>query len=236
MCYAEYLRCFFGGGMRRYLDGSSVWRLGDLAKISQDKKTSSGLSDPAQWVDRHGDVLYRFALRRVQKVEAAEELVQETMLAALGAMSSFEGRSGEQTWLVGILRRKIVDYIRRETRAARATDDSPPPAGEGSTSETVERPEFFNKKGSWNKKPDEWTARPDELLENVEFRATFDHCVAALPQTLASAFVLREFESMKSEEICKILQLSPTNLWTQLYRARLLLRRCVEKNWFQREP
>ncbi|MHC4945232.1 MAG: RNA polymerase sigma factor, partial [Planctomycetota bacterium] len=87
--------------------------------------SDSLLSDPATWVDEHGDALYRFAITRLKDPEAAEEIVQETFLAALKAKDSFKGRSSERTWLIGILKNKVIDHFRKMSRERPVTDQGP---------------------------------------------------------------------------------------------------------------
>ena len=71
------------------------------------------LTNPREWVDRHGDFLYRFAMARVRRADVAEDLVQETLLAAWRGRARFAGRSSERTWLTSILKRKAIDWLRR---------------------------------------------------------------------------------------------------------------------------
>jgi len=181
-------------------------------------------SDPGEWLDRHGDALLRYALLRVRSREAAEELVQETFVAALGARADFEGRSSERTWLVGILRRKIVDLFRRRR----------PDEGSGDQAGAIDRliASRFNQKGHWKSRQGAWSADPAKTLANQEFWAVFDDCMAKLPANLADAFCLRELEALRTDELCKILNVTASNLWVQLHRARALLRNCLDANWF----
>jgi RNA polymerase sigma-70 factor (ECF subfamily) len=190
---------------------------------ASEQANMSVASDPAEWVDRHGDALYRFAMLRLRDPEQAEDAVQECFTAALSARESFGSESSERTWLVGILKRKIVDHLRKQTREQPAGD--PPEAD-------TELGEFFDKRGHWSRKPRGWRGKPDATAEDREFWAVFRRCLEGLSPRLAEAFLLRELDRMKSEEICKDLGLSPTNLWARLHRARLGLRRCLERNWF----
>jgi RNA polymerase sigma-70 factor (TIGR02943 family) len=180
-------------------------------------------TDPARWVDEHGDYLFRFALSRLRRREAAEDLVQETFLAALRARERFAGASSERTWLVGILKRKIVDHLRRTGREQ--------PAGDLAA---VDRwaDGLFDERGHWRKKPGKWPADPSAALEKTEFWSIFSRCLGKLPERLANAFVLREVEELDSHEVCKVLGVSANNLWVMLHRARLGLWRCLEINWF----
>ncbi len=190
----------------------------------------STTSDPAIWLEQHGDALYRFALLRVRDREVAEELVQECLLGALRARDSFGGQASERTWLIGILKRKVVDHFRRAAREAPGSEvDAADRAASGCADQSD-----FTAKGLWARGPGRWGGDPGRLLEDGEFWDVFHRCLAGLSERLADAFVLRELEQMPSDEVCQVLGLTPTNLWARLHRARLGLRRCLEKNWFDR--
>ena len=179
--------------------------------------------DPHDWVDLYGDQLYAYAFARVRSRMAAEDLVQETFLAALKSSAAFEGRSSEKTWLTAILKNKIVDHF-RELRKRQTADPSQDPDG------LIDY--FFHENGTWKLKPEKWDVNPGELLEQKEFRGVFSRCLSDLSERVRTAFSLREMEGLGCEEICKILDISPSNCWVLLYRARMLLRRCLQVNWF----
>ena len=187
-------------------------------------------ADCAAWLDEHGDYLYKYAIFRLRDESAAEDCVQETFLAALKARDKFEGRGSERTWLVGILKHKIIDHFRKLEREA--------PIGEG-VDEGPEHLEFFESTGQWtghwdaDRAPSDWHATPAELIERTDFWKIFSDCLTPLPKRTASAFTLREVDGLKSEEICEILSISANNLWVMLHRARLHLRNCLEVNWFK---
>ncbi|MDF7808393.1 sigma-70 family RNA polymerase sigma factor [Pontiellaceae bacterium B12219] len=179
--------------------------------------------DPEVWVDEHGDALYSYALSRLNNPASAEDVVQETLLAALKSGKSFSGRSSARTWLIGILRHKIVDLIRKESREQ--------PHEEIETAESPEE-EFFDRKGRWGIKPVEWQVNPGKILEQKEFMAVLFQCMEHLPDRLHRLFVLRELEDQDSDFVCKELGITPTNLWVMLHRARMRLRGCLTENWF----
>jgi RNA polymerase sigma-70 factor (ECF subfamily) len=189
---------------------------------------SRAASDPAEWVDRHGDALFRYAMLRLNDPHVAEEIVQECFVAALGARERFAGQSSERTWLIGILKRKLVDHIRRITRESSSQD-----ADSLQSSEPAEET-FFDKTGHWKSTPARWGGDPRGQMENREFWEVFQKCLGALPSSMAATFLLREVDQADSPEICEAMGLSPTNLWTRLHRARLALRECLEKHWFGR--
>lgn len=193
--------------------------------------TDGALSDADEWVDLHGDYLYRNALLRVRDREVAEELVQETFLAALGARASFSGRSTERTWLMGILKHKVMDHYRRSARDLPLVEDERLPC-------EAEQP--FEAGGEWRGHwrndegfgPRDWGPDPAGDLEKKEFWQVLRECLKALPDRLARVFSLREVDGCETEEICKVLDISATNLWVMLHRSRRQLRYCIERLWF----
>jgi RNA polymerase sigma-70 factor (TIGR02943 family) len=181
------------------------------------------LSDPETWVEQYGDYLYRYALSRIQDPSTAEDLVQETLLAALHARKNFKGRSSERTWLTSILKNKIVDHFRKIKRE-QVVDEI--------ESYNDSMNEFFDEKGGWKAGPAKWIINPNELLERKEFWKVLSRCLSELSTLMARAFMLREMDGLSTEEICKVLNISSTNCWGLLHRARMNLRRCLEIKWF----
>jgi len=179
--------------------------------------------DPAEWVDRYGDALLRFAGARVASREAAEDLVQDAFLAAFRHREKFDGKSAFGTWLISILRNKIVDHFRKSGRTLEMSDD-----------ELIESLKPFNAKGKWSKSPANWRSAPDRLAENAEFWGIFQTCLGDLPAHLAQAFKLREIDSTSIDEMTRLTGVTSKNLAVRLHRARLLLRSCLEKKWFCR--
>ncbi len=176
--------------------------------------------DPRLWLDRHGDSLYRFALAKVRTPDVAEELVQETLLAAWKGRAGFAGAASERSWLTAILKRKIIDWFRRQVRErairGEAEDDSFDP---------------FDQSGHWIKSPRNWRDSPSQL-ERDEFWAALHACLNKLPPRLHDLFVLRYLDEQPSESVCKELGLSPSNFWVMLHRARLRMSTCLSANWF----
>jgi len=170
-------------------------------------------------VSRHSEALYSYALMRVREKELAEDIVQETLLAALQSWENFAGDSSERTWLIGILRHKILDFFRQHHDREQVDDET-------------WRTEYFDKTRHWKDKMVNWKTNPAALAENKEFWKVLRDCLKELSQVMAKAFVMRELEGMSSEQVCKLLEISQTNLWVRLHRARLQLRRCLEINWF----
>lgn len=168
--------------------------------------------------------LLRYAAMELRNREAAEDCVQEALLAALSAPASFEGRSNLRTWLTGILKHKIVDAIRRQSRERPV---------EGTEENLDDLNALFDETGHWTDRPQPWED-PDGALHQKQFLAALEACLAGLPARTAQVFMLREHLGLETAEICKDLGITSTNCWVLLYRARMLLRECLEKNWFRK--
>ena len=192
---------------------------------------NSQIENPESWVDQYGDFLYHFTLSRIKDPSIAEDLVQETFLAALKARKNFQGRSTARTWLIAILKHKIVDHIRKQVRE-HASDKV-----ESMLNTTANDPvDFsFNDEGDWRIRPSKWAIDPMKLYEQKEFMDILYRCLGELPERQAEAFMMREIDGLSTEEICKVLNISATNSWVMLYRARMWLRRCLENSWFSTE-
>jgi RNA polymerase sigma-70 factor, ECF subfamily len=181
------------------------------------------VTDPEAWVDRYGDGLYRYALLRLRSPELAADVVQETFLEGLRVRGSFAGRSSEWTWLVGILRHKVLDQLRRARREPASVEDS---SAEGQ----AEPP--FDRRGHWRVGPSAWRGDPSREMESREFWDVFGRCLSRLPQGLADAFFLRELDELAADQVQEILGITPANFWKRLHRSRMLLRECLESGWF----
>ncbi len=197
-----------------------------------DKKNTSTIQDnkipvdPAVWVDQYGDHLYRYAVLRAASEEDAEDLVQETFLSALGAATNFRGESSVQTWLFRILKRKIIDYYRKKGRR----DDHEVNV------KYDESANFYTEgamKGRWRPEaaPQDWRHDPETQTETKSFMHTLQRCIKNLSSGLAAVFTLRELEEMDTNSICNELEISSSNLWVRLHRARTQIRQCLEQNW-----
>jgi RNA polymerase sigma-70 factor (TIGR02943 family) len=178
---------------------------------------------PEDWLDDHGDYLYRFALARVECPQSAEDLVQETLLAALKAAPSFAGRSSERTWLTGILKNKLVDRLRQSQRARLLADL-------GQSDESLD--ELYDRTGHWREGPRKWIGDPAKVLESQEFQEAFQRCLAGLPERLREVFSTRLLDEVPAAEVCQVLGISATNLWALVHRARVRLWRCLDRTGF----
>jgi RNA polymerase sigma-70 factor (TIGR02943 family) len=168
--------------------------------------------------------LFRYARLQLRNDAWAEDAVSETLLAALARPSSFDNRSQLQTWLVGILKHKVIDILRQRRREVSIDSDE---AGGSDELDAL----GFRTDGHFAERPADW-GNPEQELGTRQFFAVLEACAEKLPAAMGRVFLMREWLELSSEEICKELALTPTNLYVQLHRARLRLRECLELNWF----
>ncbi len=197
----------------------------DAGPVRMTEHQAENPDDPDGWLNNHGDMLFRYALSRVRDRHIAEDLVQETLLAAFQARGDYQQRSSIKTWLVGILKHKIIDHFRKSAREWSIPDGNP----DGTTIEDL----LFRSDGQWQQPLRDW-GDPDNLLNQHQFLDILADCIEQLPARMKAVFTLREFEGLTTEELCKVLEISTTNnLWVILSRTRLRLRECLEKNWLK---
>lgn len=189
---------------------------------------SSGSASPqrsgvSEMIEDHLDYLFRYAFSRMHDEASAEDVVQETLLAALRGNCSFAQRSSPRTWLTGILKHKMIDHLRHTSRQVQFYSDV-----------DIEGDSFFGENGDWQPgaSPLPWENTSESLFERKEFMTVLEECISKLPRNLAVAFSLREIEGLDSSEICEILNISTSNLSVIMHRARLRLRRLLEERWF----
>ena len=185
----------------------------------------AGELDATTWLEEHGDALFRYAITRVRDSSVAEDLVQETLLSAMIAVDSFQGASSARTWLIGILRHKLLDYFRRIAKEQALEQDwaNFPDGG----------PQEFDEQGRWKAALGEWGS-PEKSLVKAEFWKVFNRCMDALPEQLRTPFALRELEGLDTDAVIRTLDISSkNNLWVMLSRARQRIRSCLQSQWFE---
>lgn len=179
----------------------------------------------AKELERQRSYLMRVARLQLRDTALAEDVVQDTLAAALTAKDGFTGKSSVKTWLTGILKHKIVDAIRQKQRQ---------PIAVASFEEETNLDDFeplFKDNGAWEAPPSDW-GDPQNALSRREFMGIMELCLEKLPPNTARVFVMREVLELETDEICKELAITANNLWVILYRARMALRQCLEQNWF----
>jgi len=168
-------------------------------------------------------VLLKYARLQLRNPAWAEDAVSETVLAALEKPQAFAGNSQLKTWLIGILKHKLVDQIRRNSREMSTTASS----DDGEDLDDL----LFSADGHWREMQHDW-GNPEDALRQLDFMKVLEACVEKLPGQQGRLFMMREWLELESEEICKELAITPTNLWVMLHRARLRLRECLQLGWF----
>ncbi len=179
---------------------------------------------PEKWVDNQADYLFNYAITRVNNHEVAKDLVQETFFAGLKAMANFQGKASERTWLISILKRKIIDYYRKINSAKGKAEVKMNFYTEG------------EREGEWieERVPNSWKGEIEKDIENRELGAVLERCIDALPEKYSIVFRMKTIDQFETEEICKELNITSSNLWVIIHRARTQLRRCMEVNWFKK--
>jgi RNA polymerase sigma-70 factor, ECF subfamily len=193
--------------------------------------TSHPAAGPAErdrnGIAQHRDYLYRYALLHLRDASRAEDVVQETLLAAVESPDRFSGRSSIRTWLTGILKHKIIDVFRKQSR------ETPLEPGDEADSDEDFADRYFDRARTdhWHAFPQSW-GDPERSLEDKRFWEVFEQCSRQMPPQIARAFYMRELMGLETDEICKALGITATNCWVMLYRARMSLRQCLQTRWF----
>jgi RNA polymerase sigma-70 factor (TIGR02943 family) len=175
-----------------------------------------------KWIDNYADYLYNYSISRVNNSDLAKDLVQDTFFAGLKSAKNFQGKASERTWLVSILKRKIIDHYRKIN---------------SKKGQAEVRMSFYDdgeNEGSWleERVPQSWDNAPEKKIENEELRNQLELCINKLPEKYAMVFRMKTVQEFETEEICKELGITSSNLWVIIHRARTQLRKCMEDNWF----
>jgi RNA polymerase sigma-70 factor (TIGR02943 family) len=175
-----------------------------------------------KWIDNYADYLYNYSISRVNNSDLAKDLVQDTFFAGLKSAKNFQGKASERTWLVSILKRKIIDYYRKIN---------------SKKGQAEVRMSFYDdgeNEGSWleERVPQSWDNASEKKIENEELRNQLELCINKLPEKYAMVFRMKTVQEFETEEICKELDITSSNLWVIIHRARTQLRKCMEDNWF----
>ncbi len=175
----------------------------------------------SQWVDDYTDEMLSWALHKTSNIEVAKDLIQDTFVAALVKIDSFKQKSSPKTWLFSILNNKIIDHYRKKIKRAVDIHD-----------QVVSN--YFDEHGTWlkDKRPQNWET-DNHLLDDTEFQSVLEKCIENLPDKWEDSIRLKYLMEKNGKEICQVLNLSPTNFWQIIHRAKLQLRDCIEISWFE---
>lgn len=176
--------------------------------------------NPEKWVDNYADYLYNYTIVRVNDPIVAQDLISETFLAGLKAKKNFKGEATERTWLISILKRKIIDYYRKSSSAK----------GKAETHISYKN---IDSEGDWLEEnaSDPFDRTAEDVMENEELRLAILECMATLPDRQAEIFTMKTIDGFDTDVVCKEFNITPSNLWVIIHRARKTLMECLEKNW-----
>jgi RNA polymerase sigma-70 factor (ECF subfamily) len=193
--------------------------------VPPDTPEAGRRTDPSEALAQLRPVLLRIARLQLRNDAWAEDVVSETLIAALEGVHGFSGHSQLKTWVVGILKHKIIDQFRRSGREV-SIDASL----ESAEAETFD--ELFRPDGHYSERPVPTWGDPEGALSQTQFLEVLQACLDKLPANLGRIFMMREWLELETDQICKELGISATNAFVMLYRARMRLRECLDINWF----
>jgi len=191
----------------------------------------SNILNPDNWISLYGDYLYALAMMKIGNTQIAEDMVQDTLLSAFKARDQFKGNSSEKTWLAAILKNKIIDYYRKKDVLNNTSDYL------AETEDSFHQSFFSSENGGghWieDSAPKQWqTDNADNILNKHEFYRILQYCIQKMPARLVPVFIARFVDEDDAEKICKEFNITSSNYWVIIHRAKLLMRSCLEKNWF----
>jgi RNA polymerase sigma-70 factor (TIGR02943 family) len=178
--------------------------------------------DPNKWISLYSDYLFNFTISRVNDRDLAKDLVQDTFFAGLKSMKNFKGEASERTWLISILKRKIIDYYRKIN------------SNKGKAEVRMSYNSDSETEGDWleERVADPFDKTAEDTLENEELGDAIYNCLSKLPEKQAEVFRKKTIEGLDTESICNELNITASNLWVIIHRARTAMAACMEKNWF----
>jgi RNA polymerase sigma-70 factor (ECF subfamily) len=178
--------------------------------------------DPNQWITLYSDYLFNYTITRVKDRNTAQDLVQDTFIAGLKSMKNFKGEASERTWLISILKRKIIDHYRKINSA------------KGKAEIRINYNSDAENEGDWleERVADPFDKTAEDKLENTELGIAIHKCIGKLPEKQAEVFKMKTILGYETEAICNELNITASNLWVIIHRARTTLAACLEKNWF----
>ena len=178
---------------------------------------------PDNWVDLYADYLYNYAIARINDPEIAKDLVQETFFAGLKSAKNYQGNATERTWLIAILKRKVIDYYRKIN------------SKKGKAEVRINYNSDSESEGDWLEEQvaDPKSILENDFIENEELGMAIQECIAKLPKKQSTVFTMKTIRGLSTEDICNELGINPSNLWVMVHRARTALMGCLNENWFR---
>ena len=180
------------------------------------------LINPNKWIDLYSDYLFNFTISRVSDREIAQDLVQDTFLAGLKSMKNFKGEASERTWLISILKRKIIDHYRKIN------------SKKGKAEVRIAYNNDSESEGDWleERVADPFDKTAEDSMQNKELADAIHNCLSKLPTKQAKVFKMKTIQGFETEVICNELNITASNLWVIIHRARTAMAACLKENWF----
>ncbi|MFS4493586.1 sigma-70 family RNA polymerase sigma factor [Maribacter sp. 2308TA10-17] len=178
--------------------------------------------NPDAWIDLYADYLFNFAVARVSDAEIAKDLVQETFFAGLKSAKNYKGDAAERTWLIAILKRKVIDHYRKIN------------SNKGKAEVRMNYSASSDSEGDWLEEQvaDPFSQLENSPIENEELGMAIQDCISKLPKKQALVFKMKTIQGISTEDICNELGINPSNLWVMIHRSRTALMGCLNENWF----
>lgn len=183
---------------------------------------SNNQINPNKWIDLYSDYLYNYTISRVNDRDMAQDLVQDTFLAALKSMKNFKGEASERTWLISILKRKVIDHYRKIN------------SNKGKAEVRITYNDDSETEGDWleERVADPFDKTAEDTMQNDELGDAIFNCLSKLPEKQADVFRMKSIEGLETDVICNELNITASNLWVIIHRARTALAACLKENWF----
>ncbi|TWO31784.1 sigma-70 family RNA polymerase sigma factor [Seonamhaeicola sediminis] len=177
--------------------------------------------NPNKWIDLYSDYLYNYTIARISDREVAQDLVQDTFLAGLKSMKNFKGEASERTWLISILKRKIIDHYRKIN------------SNKGKAEVRINYRDEETE-GDWleERVADPFDKTAEDTMQNSELGDAIYNCLSKLPEKQADVFKMKTIQGIETEVICNELNITASNLWVIIHRARTAMADCLKENWF----
>lgn len=179
--------------------------------------------NPNKWIDLYADYLFNYAVSRISDAEIAKDLVQETFFAGLKSAKNYKGDAAERTWLIAILKRKVIDHYRKIN------------SNKGKAEVRMNYSAGSDSEGDWLEEQvaDPFSNLENSAIENEELGSAIQNCLSKLPKKQNLVFTMKTIQGINTEDICNELDINPSNLWVMIHRARTSLMDCLNQNWFQ---
>lgn len=179
-----------------------------------------------RWVNEYADALFSWAYHKTLSKETAEDIVQETFLAATKSFEKCKNPDQPKSWLFAILNNKIIDHFRKKAKSIHQIQTPL----EKESAQFIDN--FYNQDDNWTSDARAlFSSEEKHLLDNPVFNELLEKCLNDLPEKWKTAILSKYLLEKDGKEICQELEITPSNYWQVIRRAKLFLKVCLEKHW-----